>query len=60
VPEILGKTDTLAARAYNENGQIKVLVVNASREAANANLTVGGKPIALRLASLESKWLNLK
>ena len=59
VPEIVGETETLVARAYNEKGRIKLLVVNADRKPQTANLTVGAKPIKVALKAMESKWLEL-
>ncbi len=59
VPAISGETETIAARAYNEKGRIKLLVVNAAREAQSASLDVGVKSVKISLAPMEAKWLEL-
>lgn len=59
-PEIAGETETIVARAYNEGGRIKMLVVNASREGQTAGLKVGGASINVGLKPLEAKWVYVK
>jgi len=58
VPEIVGETETIVARAYNEKGRIKLLVVNASHEKQTADLTVGGAKVKVGLKPLEARWIE--
>ena len=60
VPEISGETGTLSARAYNDGGRIRLLVVNASRKGCTADLKVGKKRVKVELNPLESRWLEVK
>ena len=45
VPEIAGETDTIAARVYNVNDALKVLVVNAARKAQKTALKIGERSV---------------
>lgn len=60
VPEISGETGTLSARAYNDGGRIRLLIVNASRNGCTADLKVGKKRVNVELKPLESRWLKVK
>jgi hypothetical protein len=59
VPEIAGETDTISARVYNGKDGMKMLVVNAAREAQKVSLKIADRQVEVELKALEAKWLKV-